>query len=70
MVIVPDLVTDTPPLRRNPVSSTTATASRGHNRFGLTLWYDIVVSIDDVFEKKVNMLDAHASQFYEWLPWT
>ncbi|PYT65424.1 MAG: hypothetical protein DMG39_29220 [Acidobacteria bacterium] len=31
---------------------------------------DIVVSIDDVFEKKVNMLDAHASQFYEWLPWT
>jgi len=34
------------------------------------LWYDIVVSIDDVFEKKVNMLDAHVSQFYKWLPWT
>ena len=30
---------------------------------------DIVVSIDDVFEKKVDMLDAHVSQMYEWLPW-
>ena len=29
-----------------------------------------MVSIDDVFEKKINMLDAHVSQFYEWLPWT
>jgi hypothetical protein len=29
-----------------------------------------VVSIDDVFEKKIDMLDAHVSQFYEWLPWT
>jgi hypothetical protein len=28
------------------------------------------VSIDDMFEKKIDMLDAHASQFYEWLPWT
>jgi len=29
-----------------------------------------VVSIDDVIEKKIDMLDAHVSQFYEWLPWT
>jgi hypothetical protein len=29
-----------------------------------------VVSIDDVFQKKIDMLDAHVSQFYEWLPWT
>jgi hypothetical protein len=29
-----------------------------------------VVSIDDVFDKKIDMLDAHVSQFYEWLPWT
>jgi hypothetical protein len=28
------------------------------------------VSIDDVFDKKITMLDAHVSQFYEWLPWT
>jgi len=28
-----------------------------------------VVSIDDVYQKKLDMLDAHVSQFYEWLPW-
>jgi hypothetical protein len=27
------------------------------------------VSIDDVFEKKIQMADAHTSQMYEWLPW-
>ncbi|HKW24448.1 MAG TPA: hypothetical protein VJN48_01610, partial [Terriglobales bacterium] len=30
---------------------------------------DIVVSIDDVYQKKLDMLDAHVSQFYEWLAW-
>jgi hypothetical protein len=30
---------------------------------------DIAVSIDDVIEKKLDMMDAHVSQFYEWLPW-
>jgi hypothetical protein len=30
---------------------------------------DVAISIDDVIEKKVEMLDAHVSQFYEWLPW-
>ena len=29
-----------------------------------------MIAIDDVFDKKINMLDAHVSQFYEWLPWT
>ena len=29
---------------------------------------DVAVSIDDVIEK-IDMLDAHVSQFYEWLPW-
>ena len=28
-----------------------------------------MVSIDDVYDKKIDMLDAHVSQFYEWLPW-
>jgi len=66
MVIVPDLVMDTPALKRNPVflyysdRFTRPEPFRG----------DIVVSIDDVFEKKIDMLDAHVSQFYEWLPWT
>ena len=30
---------------------------------------DVAVSIDEVIEKKVDMLDAHVSQVYEWLPW-
>ncbi|MCS3708398.1 LmbE family N-acetylglucosaminyl deacetylase [Salinibacter ruber] len=31
--------------------------------------HDIVVAIDDVVGRKVSALDAHESQFYEWLPW-
>jgi hypothetical protein len=27
------------------------------------------VSIDDTFGKKIDMIDAHVSQVYEWLPW-
>ena len=30
---------------------------------------DVAVSIDDTFAKKIDMLDAHVSQVYEWLPW-
>ena len=30
---------------------------------------DVVVPIDDVIEKKLDMIDAHVSQMYEWLPW-
>ena len=66
MVIVPNLVTDTPPLRRNPVFLYYSDRFTRPQPFRA----DIVVSIDDVFEKKIDMLDAHVSQFYEWLPWT
>jgi len=65
MVTVPNLVTDTPALRKNPVflyfydSFTRPQAFRP----------DIVVSIDDVYAKKIDMLEAHVSQVYEWLPW-
>jgi hypothetical protein len=30
---------------------------------------DIAIAIDEVKDKKFNALDAHVSQFYEWLPW-
>lgn len=66
MVIVPNLVTDTPPLTHNPVFLSYSDRFTRPQPFRP----DIVVSIDDVFEKKINMLDAHISQFYEWLPWT
>ncbi len=29
----------------------------------------MVVSIDEVLERKIKGLDAHTSQVYEWLPW-
>ena len=29
----------------------------------------VVVDIDDVFETKIEILNCHKSQFYEWLPW-
>src|SRR5947199_10653559 len=64
MVIVPDLVTDTPPLKRNPVVLYYSDRFTRPQPFRA----DLVVSIDVVFEKKVNMLDADVSQFYEWLP--
>jgi LmbE family N-acetylglucosaminyl deacetylase len=66
MVIVPSLVSDTPPLKWNPVFLYYSDRFTHPQAFRA----DIVVSVDDVFEKKINMLDAHVSQFYEWLPWT
>jgi len=30
---------------------------------------DVAVSIDDVIEQKLDMLNCHESQFYEWLPY-
>jgi LmbE family N-acetylglucosaminyl deacetylase len=30
---------------------------------------DVSVGIDSVMDTKIRMLDCHASQFYEWLPW-
>ncbi len=66
MVIVPNLVTDSPPLARNPVFLYYSDRFTRPQPFRA----DIVLSIDDVFDKKIDMLDAHVSQFYEWLPWT
>lgn len=66
MVIVPNIVSDTPALRRNPVFLYYSDRFTRPQPFRA----DIVVSIDDAYMKKVEMLDAHVSQFYEWLPWT
>jgi LmbE family N-acetylglucosaminyl deacetylase len=65
MVTVPNVAPDTPSLRRNPVFMYFEDNFQKPNPFSP----DIAVSIDDTFEKKVSGLDAHVSQFYEWLPW-
>lgn len=66
MVIVPNVVPDTPPLKKNPVFLYT------EDRFQIPVPFepDIVVDITDVFEQKIYAMAAHESQFFEWLPWT
>lgn len=65
MVTVPDIVSDVPALHKNPVFLYFS----DHFTRPQPFRPDIVVSIDDAYEQKLDMLDAHVSQFYEWLPW-
>ncbi|NUN03182.1 MAG: PIG-L family deacetylase [Bryobacteraceae bacterium] len=65
MVVVPNVAPDTPPLRKNPVFL----YFQDHFQKPAPFRPDIAVAIDDVYAKKVDALDAHVSQFYEWLPW-
>jgi LmbE family N-acetylglucosaminyl deacetylase len=65
MVTVPNLVTDTPSLRKNPVFLYFYDGFQRPQPFRP----DIVISLDDVIDKKFAALDAHVSQFYEWLAW-
>ena len=64
MLTVPSMCPDTPHLARMPV---------------FAYWYDdfteggafrpdVVVPVDDALDAKVQMICAHASQFFEWLP--
>jgi LmbE family N-acetylglucosaminyl deacetylase len=65
MVVVPNVAPDTPALRKNPVFMYFEDRFQKPNPFTP----DVAISIDDVIEKKLNMMDAHVSQMYEWLPW-
>lgn len=65
MVVVPNIAPDTPALRKNPVFMYFQDGFQRPNAFRP----DVAVSIDDVIDKKIDMLDALVSQFYEWLPW-
>lgn len=65
MVVVPNVTPDVPPLQKNPVFLYYEDHFQRPNPFRP----DVVVAIDDVWDKKVSALDAHTSQFYEWLPW-
>lgn len=66
MVIVPNVASDTPPLQKNPVFLYCQDRFQKPNPFEP----DIAVNIDAVYDNKVDGLDAHVSQMYEWLPWT
>jgi LmbE family N-acetylglucosaminyl deacetylase len=65
MVVVPNIASDTPALRKNPVFMYFEDGFQKPAPFRP----DIAVDIDDVAEKKLDMMDAHVSQMYEWLPW-
>ena len=30
---------------------------------------DVAIAVDDVIDRKIDMIDAHVSQMYEWLPY-
>lgn len=65
MVVVPNIASDTPALKKNPVFLYT------QDRFQKPYPFipDIAIDISDVFEQKIYGMSAHKSQFFEWLPW-
>lgn len=65
LVVVPNVTPDTPPLEKNPLFLYM------QDRFEKPYPFepDIVVAIGQAIDKKIDALDAHDSQFYEWLPW-
>ncbi|WPP52432.1 PIG-L deacetylase family protein [Catalinimonas niigatensis] len=65
MVMVPNIVQSVAPLRKNPLFL----YFQDHFQKPYPFRPDIAVSIDETYEHKIRSLDAHSSQFYEWLPW-
>jgi LmbE family N-acetylglucosaminyl deacetylase len=65
MVAVPNVAPETPPLKKNPVFFYFQDFFQRPNPFRP----DVAIDITSVFDQKVHALDAHQSQFYEWLPW-
>jgi LmbE family N-acetylglucosaminyl deacetylase len=65
LVVVPLVAPETPALRKNPVFMYFEDDFKLPNAFQP----DVVIDIDDAWEKKILGMDAHVSQFYEWLPY-
>jgi LmbE family N-acetylglucosaminyl deacetylase len=65
LVVVPRICPAAAPLRVNPVFFYLEDSFRTPAPFAP----DISVSIDDVWERKLDAIEAHASQVFEWLPW-
>jgi len=65
MVSVPDIVPEVPALKKNPVFLYYRDGFQRPNPFRP----DIAIDISKTFDQKIHALDAHVSQFYEWLPW-
>lgn len=66
VVTVPNICPDTPAIDRDPVVGYLSDTFEKPAPFEP----DVVVSIDDVIEEKIEMLHRHESQMYEWLAYT
>lgn len=66
MVIVPNVVADVPPLKKNPVFL----YMEDHFQKPQPFHPGICVDISSVYEQKIYAMSAHESQYFEWLPWT
>ncbi len=65
MVVVPNVAPDVPALKKNPVFLYAEDRFKKPNPFEA----DVAVDIDEVFDQKIYGMAAHASQYFEWLPW-
>ena len=65
LVTVPTAVPETPHLRSMPVIMYMSDTFRKPIPF----IPDVVIDIDGVMDKKIEMLHCHTSQVYEWLPY-
>ncbi|MGQ7870396.1 PIG-L deacetylase family protein [Sunxiuqinia sp. sy24] len=65
MVVVPNIASDVPALKENPLFL------YSHDRFQkpAPLKPDITIDITEVYDDKTYGMAAHESQFFEWLPW-
>jgi len=65
-LIVPNIVPDAPALETNPVFGYVA----DHFQKPAPFEPDVVLDVTDVVDTKIDALDCHESQMYEWLPLT
>jgi N-acetylglucosamine malate deacetylase 1 len=65
MVMVPNICALSPHLSANPAIVYVG----DHFQKPYPFTPDIIVAIDEVIEQKIDLLDAHVSQVYEWLPY-
>lgn len=65
MVAVPNVADDVPALKKNPLFLYMQDHFKKPNAFS----NDIVIGIDDAISAKLDGLNEHTSQMYEWLPW-
>src|SRR5688500_5071099 len=63
MVAVPNVAPDTPPLKKNPVFFYFQDFFQRPNAFRP----DVAIDISATFDRKIEGIDAHVSQMYEWL---